>query len=244
MKRILLILLLLACTLPPPADAFGPAIQAVLGASGAACGASIFEDNFNRADNASIGGSWASETDTGGLLSISNNTFLHTHSDKTNAIVAYTHTGSVTEWWAQVTVTFNEVTGWGAGKAITWLEFRTATAANGYFSFNADASGNASRVYVSYRNDSNSPTSANYTFSPEAGVAYTIKMHFKQGADNTGEVHVWINGTERITLTNLAFNTYAVSDRIRFGNEGSGITSTTLTITYDNFEWRTDDCFD
>lgn len=37
MKRILLILLLLACTLPqepPPADAFGPAIQAVLSAGG------------------------------------------------------------------------------------------------------------------------------------------------------------------------------------------------------------------
>jgi hypothetical protein len=234
---------------PPPAEArnlmvFTAGVPVVGG-----CSASYFSDNFDRANSATVGGTWTSETDTGSLLSIDTNKMLLTHSAATNAIMNKNLGTTYTELWVQFKITFNVVTGLGAWTDLYVIDIQDSggPSAMAYLAINNNSSGNVYQATLWYKDDAGTSQDLAFAWVPSINTEYTLKFYFKVSAttsSNDGIVKMWIDGANKIDQSALDFS-YSSKDfrYVQLGNLGSNLTSTTLTVKFDDFNVRGDDCF-
>lgn len=251
MRKIILAVFLILL-IASPLWALSSAIQAVVSAGGAtACAASFFEDAFTAENTTDTDhGVWTDETDTGGLLALVSNAAVFTFTATTAAYVYKTLGAPQTEGWIQWTIKWSDISMGGSGK-----NFYTFTVYDGEdlsfcVYFITDSGGDIHDIIARYRNDSSSIVTVGQVASGVAdNTTYTIKIYYKRATDvdtSDGVIDVYIDGSRVINGTGLDWYTYADSQTARLGNYGtSAVTNTTggITVTYDNFEWRADDCF-
>lgn len=216
----------------------------------AGCAASYFEDDFTADDGADAKRAvWTAETDTASNLTIASNKLLFTHDAATVGFVSKTLASTYTETWSQFTWSPSEVAMGGNTAYMNIMYLKDAGDANSVFiRIMNDAAGTITKVLVQYYNDSAVSTEVGqYTFSPSNGTTYTFKLYTKIATDvdtNNGIIELYINGTKRVTATNLDFYTYADIKYVNLGNKYSTWTDVDgHTVTFDNFEIRGDDCF-
>lgn len=256
MKKILIscLTILLLCA-AVNAYALSAAIQAVVSSGGSsACAASFIEDAFTRGDNATVGGDWTAETDTGGLLAISSNTLLLTHSATTAAYVSFTKAAAVTTGYAVFKFKVSDIHVHDSSGTSNYLAmFRDGSDEIGLQVYGITTiGGNWDKIQIVYRADTGSYVEAGiYDLNPSADTWYWFKIYWNSATDvdtSDGDITLWTstdgtNYTQRFAVTNLDFYTYADLKYFRLGNIVGIWNQTDYTMSFDDVEWRADDCF-
>jgi len=251
MRKLLLILTLLFCITIPCFGNEGVSFNGVSTGDGVGCGASYFEDAWTGDNNSDAAHSiWTSETDTGGLLALTGNAMVFTQTASTGAYVYKTLGLAYTESWIQFTVAWSDEVMGGNGTSNTFYRALDGASNNGlYIKTINNSAGTIISLQLLFYNDSNISTSVGsvYTFTPVDGQIYTVKIYSKIASDvdtNNGIIRGYIDGTLRFEATNLDWFTYADLKTLQNGNIYNTNTNTSgKTITFDNFEFRGDDCF-
>lgn len=220
-----------------------------------ACAASFIEDSFTRGDSATVGGDWTAETDTGGLLAISGNTLVRTHSTTTASYVSFTKADAVTEGYLLFKFKVSDTdTGGNAGKSYLFSLRDESDEQSLYVIAENDASGVWTKLNFNYKTDAgaSAAVAGAYVLSPTDDTYVWIKVYWKIATDvdtsdgiaRLSTSNDGVTFTERIAATNLDFYTYADMKYLRFGTVATSTwTGTTFTQTWDDVEWRADDCF-
>jgi len=248
MKKLILILFVILLI---PCMSMAGMLQGIVGGGGAVtCSAAYFSDDFTAADGADAKRAvWTGETDTGSLLSIASNALLFTHTATTVGYVSKTLASTYTETWTQFTWKPSDIAMGGNTTYMNIIYLRNTGAANSiYVRVLNNAGGSITKVFLYYYTDAAVSTEVgNYTFNPSNGTTYTFKIHTKISTDvdtSDGVATLYIDGTSRITASNLDFFTYADIKYVDLGNKYSTFTDTAgKTFTFDNFSIRGDDCF-
>lgn len=250
MKRLLWIPLLFLCSTlwaaePVQLARTNPYVAGAV-ASAAACGASIFEDNFASNDYSA----WTAEVDTGSLLSAASGASVFTLTAITAAYSTKTLASAVAESWIQFDITYSAIDMGAGGQYLYIVLLRDDGDGGAYWIEQVmNAGGDAlANLTLKFVNDAAATTTVNaYALNPSAGTKYTIKIYSKRATDvdtSDGILKMYVDGTLRIDGTGLDYYTNANLQRVRLGNSATTWADTSgNTVTWDNFEWRADDCF-
>lgn len=203
----------------------------------------VYQDDFNRSDSGTVGGSWTSETDTGPLLGIVSNTM---------------------QWGPSAAYTAGYVTkdfGTAYLKSKTEVDVKISTlttSSGGYVQFvQVRNSANATTATVQLKATGTAINQISLVWYDEAGVATTVSEDYAfvagtfatvtleisaaTGAStNDGAITVSVGGAQLISLTGL--DTYGKTARYaRSGMISLPLAGTERTLTLDNFYFGEND---
>lgn len=219
---------------------------------GVVCGAAWHEDNF-----ATNGLSkWGSESDPNGDATAASGAYVITHNDDDNIYVLKDIGGNHASGWCQFDITIQDVTGHQAAAAQTLVAGYATGTVTYQFEVNlkADASGDLNILVGKLHGDGADTTDTDTTVAFQAGIKHTIKVYYRQsdnGASN-GELEVYFDGVLTDVdisgvdndVDNDAGEAFAGWGKTLLGSGSYTIYSaTTYTDTFDDWEWRQDDCF-
>jgi len=238
------------CKRDPIQLAMSPALLGIAGAGGAAaCGASLFEDAFASNDYSA----WTGEVDTGSLLTAASGASVFTHTAKTAGYSTKTLASAVTESWVQFDIAFSDNAMGGNGTYMQIILFRDGgDNSAAWVEMINNTAGTLTNLALKFVNDAaGTVLVGTYALSPASGTTYTLKLHSKASSDadtDNGELTLYTcsagSCTSRITSSTLDYYARADLYIVRLGNAASTFSDTSgKTITWDNFEWRSDDCF-
>jgi hypothetical protein len=229
----------------------GTAIATICGKNytdGDGCAASYFEDAFASNDYSA----WTGETDTGGLITAASGASVYSFSATTAAYSYKTLASATTESYMQLTVSASDISLGGSGKNFYLLSARDASdEASLQLQWSTNAGGDIDDLLIRYNIDAKTMATADTdnTVVWADGTTYTIKIYSKISSDvdtSNGIIRVWVNGNLILEKTDCDYYTYADLKTVRLGQIATSTVTNTaggITVTFDNFEWRADDCF-
>ena len=238
MKKLILVLIL--ALLPGLSFAGSQEIRSVVGMAKVQgpTYATIFFDDFNRAEGGAVGGSWTSETDSAGpdLLSITDSALVWSGTATTAAGYVTKDVGAnLIKYKVTKKIKFDTLT-MSSTNSFNFLAVRTASSA--VINLYAKASTiSLNKLYVTINKEDSTLVTGLVDFAWVAGTVHDVELVVSTATttdSNDGTVEVKIDGVSVYSMTGL--DTYSKQGRVF--RAGMQYTDSALTkiITIDDFE--------